>query len=1126
MKTPASLPVRAALCAALVVVALAGVAAAQPVLTSLTPGRTPANTGAVVTIFGSGIGNAADQIIFPGPATVLPSSWGAGWVNVVVPATWSGNVQVRSGATGLLSSNSLAIDITYNWARNQWAGANQPFTWFLNQNGAPGCTVNETFSALAAGYNAWSCASGVSMSYGGTTATGPTSQTDGVNVLGWTNSGWSSGTIAVCSWRYWTATGNIDQYDIAFNAQHFTWSCTGAAGAMDVGNIGTHEQGHSIGFLDLYGGADFNDTMYGFGANGETIRRSLNVDDVEGAEFVYPHAGRANFAGVTPAGWSATAVPRVTTDSSPSYAPVPATLPGNGNCYVNFAVRNWGSDCAAPGGINYGWLDGDNTGWWFSWGGVWGNGADLAWTNYGPWYVRGGRHTLEFQLDGNNETIESNEGDNWARAQFVWSPYALTDQVTVGRVVPPQQGVFSYPNSDGFQFTGNWWGAVGIIPLSAGDDYDLRLHDDYTGATAGFGPALRSSASGGTYTDFVLIDNNNLGYGSTRWAGVIRYTAGAGGNYAIQQSNQVGSTLYPATTYAAEVSTGSVGLGAYEILKVHEVYLGDTATTYRFTLDNLSGTADLDFAIYNETDSYFGKNNYAAASWGAQAGGDEFFTYQPPSTGYYGVVVFKKGAGDYYLGNTYELRVGRALANLYTGTTPAGWSTPTVPRSAADATGGSALLTSTLPGNSSATYLNYATDQQGPGATPGWGTRLYLDEETYLAWSAGPDPSNPGVYVALNIGPVSIPGGRHTLTHIGDYDGVVPESNEYDNEWRGQWVWAPLGLLKDTPVYRYAPPPYGYFAQPNSDGAAFTRTAGYAWVTALAPLDPSDDYDLYLYDDYAGAASGFSNLRAYSAYGGNATEFVVGHYSGTPATVYPAAVRYWAGSYSFNDFDQSDAYGRNGGGAAAFTAQTLAASRLADVYEAYLTAGETYRFRLTRTSGSSDLEVALFPATSGGIYARWQADAYGAAYTPDVDQFLYSATTTGWHPVVVFRSVGTDAGEAATYDLEWGAPATTDIPDDQARPAVFAFRASYPNPSPGRTTLAFSLPATDHVALAVYDVRGRLVARLADTEFPAGEHLVAWDGRDQSGSPAPSGVYYARLAARGEVLTRRLNVVR
>ncbi len=70
-----------------------------------------------------------------------------------------------------------------------------------------------------------------------------------------------------------------------------------------------------------------------------------------------------------------------------------------------------------------------------------------------------------------------------------------------------------------------------------------------------------------------------------------------------------------------------------------------------------------------------------------------------------------------------------------------------------------------------------------------------------------------------------------------------------------------------------------------------------------------------------------------------------------------------------------------------------------------------------------------------------------------------------------------------------------------------------PNPFNPSTTIRFSLPASEHVGLAIYSASGALVRMLVDETRDRGAHDVTWDGRDSAGSPVGSGVYFYRLTA-------------
>ncbi len=106
-----------------------------------------------------------------------------------------------------------------------------------------------------------------------------------------------------------------------------------------------------------------------------------------------------------------------------------------------------------------------------------------------------------------------------------------------------------------------------------------------------------------------------------------------------------------------------------------------------------------------------------------------------------------------------------------------------------------------------------------------------------------------------------------------------------------------------------------------------------------------------------------------------------------------------------------------------------------------------------------------------------------------------------------------------TYLFSYTAATTdTELPTTNA-PRITA--SAYPNPFSVQTTVSISLLEAQRVRLAVHDVLGREVARLADEQMEAGRHEAVLDGSD-----LPSGVYLVRLVV-GEVeQTQRLTLVR
>jgi len=69
-----------------------------------------------------------------------------------------------------------------------------------------------------------------------------------------------------------------------------------------------------------------------------------------------------------------------------------------------------------------------------------------------------------------------------------------------------------------------------------------------------------------------------------------------------------------------------------------------------------------------------------------------------------------------------------------------------------------------------------------------------------------------------------------------------------------------------------------------------------------------------------------------------------------------------------------------------------------------------------------------------------------------------------------------------------------------------------PNPFNATARVAFELGSGGSVEVDIYDVTGARVRVLFREEIPAGYHEREWDGRNDSGEPVSSGVYFVRLA--------------
>ena len=93
-------------------------------------------------------------------------------------------------------------------------------------------------------------------------------------------------------------------------------------------------------------------------------------------------------------------------------------------------------------------------------------------------------------------------------------------------------------------------------------------------------------------------------------------------------------------------------------------------------------------------------------------------------------------------------------------------------------------------------------------------------------------------------------------------------------------------------------------------------------------------------------------------------------------------------------------------------------------------------------------------------------------------------------------------------------------------PSIAFLEQNYPNPFNPITRIRFGLEQPSQVLLQVFDVRGTLVKTLAEMYLSDDTYTVIWDGTNDSGEQAASGLYFYRLDTAGQVFTRKMLLLR
>jgi hypothetical protein len=126
---------------------------------------------------------------------------------------------------------------------------------------------------------------------------------------------------------------------------------------------------------------------------------------------------------------------------------------------------------------------------------------------------------------------------------------------------------------------------------------------------------------------------------------------------------------------------------------------------------------------------------------------------------------------------------------------------------------------------------------------------------------------------------------------------------------------------------------------------------------------------------------------------------------------------------------------------------------------------------------------------------------------------------------------GNPRPQGSGYDIgayEFGIVGIDDAEPSHRIPFSYELFQNYPNPFNPMTTIEISIPdrASHRTSLVIYDLRGRKVRILIDGELEPGRHSITWDGRNDDGAKAPSGVYLYIMKNKDQVSTRKMNLLK
>jgi len=84
----------------------------------------------------------------------------------------------------------------------------------------------------------------------------------------------------------------------------------------------------------------------------------------------------------------------------------------------------------------------------------------------------------------------------------------------------------------------------------------------------------------------------------------------------------------------------------------------------------------------------------------------------------------------------------------------------------------------------------------------------------------------------------------------------------------------------------------------------------------------------------------------------------------------------------------------------------------------------------------------------------------------------------------------------------------------------------YPNPTAGLATISFRNDEQLPTQVMIFDVKGTLVTTLLNSEIPAGNYALSWDGRSESGDQVCDGIYFVKISNSHTAVSKKLILMR
>ena len=157
-------------------------------------------------------------------------------------------------------------------------------------------------------------------------------------------------------------------------------------------------------------------------------------------------------------------------------------------------------------------------------------------------------------------------------------------------------------------------------------------------------------------------------------------------------------------------------------------------------------------------------------------------------------------------------------------------------------------------------------------------------------------------------------------------------------------------------------------------------------------------------------------------------------------------------------------------------------------------------------------------------YKRYNGPIVGVDLDAPIDNRTYVQTASGW-----VQQTGYDAIMHAFVNMSTTQSVDVvsgiDLSNELKNPDAFTLLKNYPNPFNPSTTINYNVPSSaagQDMALDIFNVLGEKIASLYSGTAHTGLNSIKWNGKNNAGISANTGIYIVRLQAGNTVLSQRI----